>query len=303
MGLAAGVAVLAVVVGVVLSSVLGAAHEVLLQPAASTGPDPFTPSAGQAAAATPSPAATTPSPTANGLRALSGSTAGLYGGSMNNSSCDVPRLVRYLTADRDKERAWAAVEGIQAAAVPSYIRSLTPVLLRADTRVTNHGYRNGAATSFQSVLQAGTAVLVDDHGLPRVRCACGNPLTPPVLADNPRYTGQSWPSYQPSNLVVVTAAPRPMTAITVIDIQNGSWFERFTGDSGSRDQPVPPPTNQPSGSATPSPSASSVSSPAPSASTAPSVSSPPSTPPSTAPTSGPPTPTAPATSPPAAPPS
>jgi hypothetical protein len=294
------VAVLAVVVGVVLSSVLGAAHEVLLQPAASTGPDPFTPSAGQAAAATPSPVATSASPTANGLRAVSGSTAGLYGGSMNNSSCDVPRLVRYLTADRDKERAWAAVEGIDAAAVPSYLRSLTPVLLRADTRVTNHGYRNGAATSFQSVLQAGTAVLVDDHGVPRVRCACGNPLTPPVLEGNPRYTGQAWPSYQPSNLVVVTAAPRPMTTIIVIDIQSGSWFQRFIGDTGGKDQPVPPPTNQPSGSPTPSPSASSASPSSPSASPS---SPPPSTPPPTAPPSGPPAPTTPKTSPPAAPPS
>ncbi|MDF3292682.1 DUF6777 domain-containing protein [Streptomyces silvisoli] len=294
MGLAAGVAVLAAVVGLVLSSVLGASphKEVLLQSAASTGPDPFTPSAGQAATATPSPAATMPSPTANGIRGVPGSTAGLYGGSMHTSSCDVGRLVRFLTANRDKERAWAGVEGIDAAAVPSYIHSLTPVLLRADTRVTNHGYRNGAATSFQSVLQAGTAVLVDDRGLPRVRCACGNPLTPPALVANPRYTGQAWPSYQPSNLVVVTAAPRPMVTIIVVNIQDGSWFERFVGDKGGQDKPVPPPTNQPSGSPSPSPSASASSS----------ASSSPPPPPSTAttsPSSGPSTPTTPVTSPPA----
>ena len=63
--------------------------------------------------------------------------------------------------------------------VPAFLRGLTPVVLRADTRVTNHGFRDGSATSFQSVLQAGTAVLVDDHGAPRVRCACGNPLKAP----------------------------------------------------------------------------------------------------------------------------
>ncbi len=296
-GLAAGVAVLAVVVGLLLSSLLGASphKEVLLQSAASTGPDPFTPSAGHAATTTASPAASTPSSTANGIRAVPGSTAGLYGGSMNNSSCDVDRLVGYLTANPDKERAWAGVEGIDSAAVPGYLHSLTPALLRADTRVTNHGYRNGAATSFQSVLQAGTAVLVDNRGLPRVRCACGNPLTPPLLVANPRYTGQTWPSYQPSKLVVVTAAPQPLTVITLIDIQAGTWFERFTGDNGGRDQPVPAPTSQPSGSPSPSPSSPSASpspsSPSPSApSTAPSAPSTPTTPPTSPPAPSPPSP-------------
>ncbi|GAP52775.1 serine/threonine protein kinase [Streptomyces azureus] len=53
-------------------------------------------------------------------------------------------------------------------------------MLRADTGVTNHGFRAGRAAVLQAVLQAGTAVLVDDRGVPRVRCACGNPLRPPV---------------------------------------------------------------------------------------------------------------------------
>ncbi|MGH3907098.1 MAG: DUF6777 domain-containing protein, partial [Pseudonocardiaceae bacterium] len=42
-----------------------------------------------------------------------------------------------------------------------------------DTRVTNHGYRDGKATDRQAVLQAGTAVLVDEKGRPRVKCGCG----------------------------------------------------------------------------------------------------------------------------------
>jgi hypothetical protein len=40
------------------------------------------------------------------------------------------------------------------------------VILQRDTRVTNHGFRNGRATPTQSILQAGTAVLVDEYGVP-----------------------------------------------------------------------------------------------------------------------------------------
>ncbi|GHF01088.1 hypothetical protein GCM10018785_74850 [Streptomyces longispororuber] len=70
--------------------------------------------------------------------------------------------------------------------MPAYLRGLTPVVPRADTRVTGHGCRDGRATGHQAVLQARTAVLVDDRGLPRVRCACGNPLLPPDTTTPPR---------------------------------------------------------------------------------------------------------------------
>jgi hypothetical protein len=39
--------------------------------------------------------------------------------------------------------------------------------------VVNHGYRDGTVTTINSVLQAGTAVLVDDYGVAAVRCDCG----------------------------------------------------------------------------------------------------------------------------------
>lgn len=40
------------------------------------------------------------------------------------------------------------------AQIPGYVSELTPMVLIVDTRVTNHGYRNGAPTTFQAVLQA-----------------------------------------------------------------------------------------------------------------------------------------------------
>ncbi|CAM5265343.1 hypothetical protein SGRIM128S_01471 [Streptomyces griseomycini] len=120
------------------------------------------------------------------------------------------RQIDYLSEVPDKNGAFASVAGVKSSEVPSYLRSLTPLQLRVDTRVTNHGYRDGAATEYQAVLQAGTAVLVDDLGMPRVRCACGNPLTKPVEQSESRYTGKPWPGFSPSSTVVIQPAPRPV---------------------------------------------------------------------------------------------
>lgn len=98
---------------------------------------------------------------------------------------------RAVPAAPEKNRAFASVQKIEPSAVPECLRSLTPVQLRMGTRVTNHGFRDGKVTAYQAVLQAGTAVLVDDRGVPRVRCACGNPLLPPVAQEStPKQTGR-----------------------------------------------------------------------------------------------------------------
>lgn len=238
----------------------GDGGELFLQPVAAQGPDPFTDSTAKDAASPP-PVTRSPQPsptgsaTPQGTRTVSGETPGLYGGTHAAGSCDVDRQVRFLDADRAKARAFAEASGIERADVPEYLRGLTPVVLRADTRVTNHGYRDGSATSFQSVLQSGTAVLVDDRGLPRVRCACGNPLKPPAaLPHTPRPNGRAWNGYEASRVVVVTPAPRPVTHIVIVDIVDQTWLERKVGDEHARHdratQPPKPPTPTPS---TPSP--------------------------------------------------
>ncbi|MGW1030392.1 DUF6777 domain-containing protein [Streptomyces sp. NPDC002577] len=253
------------------ASAVDGQDEIRLQPVAEAGPDPFT---GSAAASTPTPSPAsrspeppTPSGTATsdvqGLRSVDGSTPGLYGGTLSESSCDVEKQIRFLASDQAKARAFARVAGVAQADVPSYLRGLTPVVLRADTRVTNHGFRDGQATGFQAVLQAGTAVLVDTRGLPRVRCACGNPLTPPVATrTNPAVTGQPWRGYLPEQVVVVTPAPQAMAKVTIVDIVSNTWIERKAGDDGGRDRTVPPPATRSPG--TPSPSTSSPSTPTPS---------------------------------------
>ncbi|MER8235024.1 DUF6777 domain-containing protein [Streptomyces sp. NPDC094049] len=226
--------------------------EVFLQNAAATGPDPFTRSTARTGTAS-APPASLPPRTSSATPEVSGSTPGLYGGTQSVASCDVEQQVRYLSADAAKRAAFASVVGVSAGDVPAYLRSLTPLQLRADTRVTNHGFLNGSATSYQAVLQAGTAVMVDSHGVLRVRCACGNPLTGPVAQKAPRTTGTPWQGYQSSQVVVVAPSATVVNVFVVYDPQDDSWFARQDGDTGQHDRPTPPPP-PPSASSSASPS-------------------------------------------------
>lgn len=258
LSLAAVVVALAVALSVVLVNRPASAQTLTLQPAGSTGPHPFTGSVAKGAtpsASTPASPSASTGTTQAGQQVVSGSTVGLYGGTEHLSSCDVAQLSAFLTANPDKGRAWASVEGITPADIPAYLRSLTAVVLRADTWVTNHGYSNGAATSFQSVLQAGTAVLVDSRGVPRARCACGNPLLPPSTSNSSvKFTGTGWSSFQSERIVVVEQSVQQLTVIVLFDPNNGTWFTRPTGGTGGGDHRTTPPS--PSASASKSASAS-----------------------------------------------
>lgn len=233
--------------------------EVFLQPVAAQGPDPFTDSTATATSTPPrvtrTPQSTptrTTSPTPGRMRAVSGATPGLYGGTARTGSCDVERQIAYLTADQAKGRAFAQAEGISPGAIPGYLRGLTSVVLRADTQVTNHGFRDAQVTGFQSVLQAGTAVLVDNRGVPRVRCACGNPLKAGVASERTSgnsggtsgNSGRPWSGFRPADVVVVTPAPQVITNITIINVVDNTWIERPLGHHGPHhDHVVPPPVH------------------------------------------------------------
>ncbi|WP_405698884.1 hypothetical protein OG209_03405 [Streptomyces sp. NBC_01383] len=223
------------------------AQEVLLQSAAARGPDPFTGSTVRPSGAAPAPSRTgpreTPAPGGRAVHRLAGSTPGLYGGTRSVASCDVGKQIRFLAADRARREAFAHAAGIAPAGAAGFLRGLTPVLLRADTRVAGHGFSGGSATTFQSVLQAGTAVMVDSHGMPRVRCACGNPLTAPNGARESADRGEKWKGYDPARVVVVEPTARELTDLVIVDVVHSAWIERTAGDEGARDRApeVPPP--------------------------------------------------------------
>ncbi|MDX3494728.1 hypothetical protein PV735_18840 [Streptomyces turgidiscabies] len=117
---------------------------------------------------------------AHGSSLQQGSTPGLYGGTKQPTVCDVDRLEQFLTDPRNNRKAheWARVVDIPQGGISAYLDRLTPVLLRHDTLVKNHDYKKEKAVPFDALLQAGIAVLVDEAGVPAVKCSCGNPLRP-----------------------------------------------------------------------------------------------------------------------------
>ena len=230
----------------------GAKDEVFLEPIADVGADPFgqsaaepappstispdTPISIQSSGGTP---VTAPTFTASsgGAQTLSGGTPGLYGGTKDQKSCDAQKMIDYLLTNPEKALAWATVHGISVPDIQRFVAELTPVLLRSDTRVTNHGFKNGKATAKNSVLQAGTAVLVDKFGDPKARCACGNPLLSPKPA-KATFTGTKWPGFNPNKITVIQKNTTVINVITVINVVNGEPFGKTTG--GGPDVPLPP---------------------------------------------------------------
>lgn len=231
-------------------------QDVHLQPVASAGPDPFTSSSATGESAPVQPPL--PNASGQGIRTVNAATPGLYGGTQRLGSCDVEAQVQSLTADDAKARAFAEASQVEQEQIPEFLRGLTPVVLRADTRVTNHGFAGGAPDAFQSVLQAGTAVLVDGHGMPRVRCACGNPLLAPRAAKGaPVLQGAPWTGYQPNQVVVIEPTAQVINNLVIVNIADNTWIERRTGDDGAQDRtpqtppPFDPAAGIPSGPATP----------------------------------------------------
>ncbi len=195
---------------------------------------PFMPSVGTDDAAVTTPAKVTAGD-------YSAKIPGLYGGSGDNAVCDPAALATYLSTNADKASAWAKVLGIGTADIPEYITTLTPVILRTDTAVTNHGFENGTATSIPAVLQAGTAVLVDDHGAPVVKCGCGNPLTAPPSTKGASFTGATWNTFAPDTVTTIEPAPEPVAALVIAD-PSGTGIVRPIGTTGERDTPFDPAT-------------------------------------------------------------
>jgi hypothetical protein len=156
-----------------------------IEPAAEVGPNAFTPSV----------------VTGEQENALGVTDGGELAQGASTVACDTDKFVKELQARPDAHREWAKVLGLRPDDVPAYVKGLRSTVLTSDTKVTNHGLKDGKAYPRQSVLTAGTAVLVDASpgdgpaasttsssapaptapgaGTIVTRCKCGNPLLPP----------------------------------------------------------------------------------------------------------------------------
>ncbi|WP_242606309.1 serine/threonine-protein kinase [Protofrankia symbiont of Coriaria ruscifolia] len=242
-----GLLVTALLAGLIISSWISsneAAADVTREPVFTAGPNPFLPPVG-----TDRPGVQPPP----GVRRIyPGNTEGLYAGTPNRPSCDTDRMAELLRRNPDRAAAWSEVLGIRSQDTMSYFRTLTPVILRTDTYVTNHRFVGSHAAGFPAVLQAGTAVLIDQYGTPVTKCYCGNPLTRPSAYSNPTFTGPGWPAFSPTTVTTIERTPGPMASFTLVDPSTERAFVRPGGTAGGNDRPYTP------GPSTPNPSPSVV---------------------------------------------
>jgi hypothetical protein len=221
--------------------------EITLVAATATGPHPFTASVATGAAPAPAKATTatgsdsgTSPKSAQLITTTPGSHEGLFGGTRSAASCDRRALVTALQGRPDRAAAFALVEGISPGDIGSFVDGLTPVVLRGDTRVTDHGFITDHPSILQSVLESGSAVMVDHYGSPRVRCLSGDPLTPPVrITITPTYLGTRWPGFVSAGVTVVTAAAQPLTSLVLTDTATGQRFRRPVATDGQADADAP----------------------------------------------------------------
>jgi hypothetical protein len=217
--------------------------EVALEKTSTPGANPFTAPVGKDAASVKPPPAVANASSTN----FEGNLPGLYGGTRNYATCDTVALVTFLESNPSKAAAWARVLSIQPSEIKSYVSSLTPVILRTDTRVTNHGFVNGVANPIPALLEAGTAVLVDHYGVPVVKCYCGNPLTVPLPLSSPTYTGEPWRGFQPGHITIINQSTTIIDTFNLYDPKTGTTFTRPAGSSGTHDGPY---QQSPSGTTT-----------------------------------------------------
>ena len=242
------VAIIVVALVLVLDDDNEAEAEVFLEPATQIGDDPFTGDVAEGDEPVVPEGADLSgeeTPPAGAVQSQSGSVPGLYGGTRNERTCNKQQLVLFLLENRAKGEAWASVLGITYDQIESYVAELTGVTLIHDTRVTNHGYRNGQPTVIQSVLQSGTAVLVDKYGVPRVRCSCGNPLLPPTPVKTPVYRGPTWQWWNPGGVTVINQSTTIINIFVLVDIGSGTTYARPAGTDGDDDADAPDDTDDP----------------------------------------------------------
>jgi hypothetical protein len=147
---------------------------VIPTPSPTASPD-LSPSPSDTATAQASPTAS-PGQSPSDVPSIGSTEGGGFGGSGYTTVCDRELLIRSLEARPDAQIEWARVRGLARGEVADYIRSLKPVTLEEDVRVTNHAFQGGRAVAFQSILPAGSAVLAEADGDIVARCRCGNPL-------------------------------------------------------------------------------------------------------------------------------
>ncbi|WP_026918543.1 DUF6777 domain-containing protein [Gordonia shandongensis] len=159
-----------------------------------------------------------------------GTSPGLYGGTLDELTCDGGGVAEYIAADSGRAAAFSSVTGNRPGDVGDYVTGLTSLVLVHDTWVTDHRYSDGEAVGVPTVLQAGTPVLVDKRGVPRVRCTGASPLSAPdTAAVDPGAGSPPWTDYSSDRVVRVVPGGADVQRFEAVDVD---------GSGGRVDMPI-----------------------------------------------------------------
>lgn len=234
MAIAAVVAVVAVAGAIIVTNNRPEPQQVVLAAAASTGTNAFFESVATPLSPTaPNIPEFTTANSPGTIIGLSGDTPGLFASPVGSAACDIDQLLSLLATDPERANAFASALQIDPGNLDRYVSGLTAVFTRIDLRVTSYGYLGQAAQPFQAVLEAGTAVMVNDRGVPSVRCVSSSPLgAATAVSAEPAYTEPAWGSFDPSGLITITAAPSPISTIDVLDPTSGNLRAELVAAGG-----------------------------------------------------------------------
>ncbi|WCO67494.1 hypothetical protein PO878_02015 [Iamia majanohamensis] len=221
--------------------------EVELEAAGAETEDPFTPSVVEAGVsvadllaspgvADQAQASAGPGTGDVAVAEVRGNAPRLYASRSQGPVCDAAALTARITESPERAAAWAGAAGVEVDGIEAFVSSLTPLVLTRDTAVTNHRYGEDGAQAYQAVLQAGTPVLVDDRGTPRVRCTCGNPLLEPrVAGEEVDLAGERWEGFDPARLSGIRPSAEPVATIETVDVATGEPVTTALGGTVSLD--------------------------------------------------------------------
>jgi len=147
------------------------------------------------------------------------------------SVCDRAKMAAALESNDEARKSWAVLMGVNEDDVAATIDSLTPLVLARDTAVTNSRYRDGRPEWFQAILQAGTPVLVEATGTPRVKCSCGNPLKAPDIPHGAQFRGERWDRFSPSEVISIEGSKDPVGTLPTVDLDTGRAVRTSIGPS------------------------------------------------------------------------
>jgi serine/threonine protein kinase len=184
------------------------------------------------------------------IKSQPGTVPLLYAGSRGTAppGCSRIALARVLRADplradawtaalnRDPALSWSQGSKVTRDQIEAFLGELTPVLLRTDTRFIDVGYAGGRAVDHQALFEQGTGVLIDQRGMPRVRCGSGDVLLRPTAAVQ-RYLGTRWQGFSIGTVQAIQPG-NTQRVFKVADVGTGQPFFRPAGSNGSADSPA-----------------------------------------------------------------